>query len=496
MSEFLELTDEEWDDYLTISLANYQRVTPSERKKLRGLMNYYRKKAHPFRSCVEDNTKRFGKERAERVCAVLKDLIKGTTKWRGEERKKNLSEDTLKELFEIEVDESFYHYIEELSEEEISEIMAEETNLSDDREQVLAELFFGAETPELEDGLLYKTIFREGVWKYSPGPGQKPVEKPLTVVKDGQSDREKLVISMAEIKENFEKGAKDSVTVPLNHENRPHENTGYVKKLKFDTDAEGRSVLKAGFHFTEPDVQEKAKRGSIPGTSGGVVFDYIHKEKGDKFGAVLDHVALTPNPWLNGMEPFGMSGDNVTIIAFSEEIEESAGGETDVSEVKDKDEVKTLEQKLGLSEDEIMARLQKAEELERKDRERSIRDKIENWQKEGVAPATLLEAEKALLADEGVAAVNLSEDGYEKSLTLSEVVERLIQSMPKVNLSDQDHVSDEDQSKDKPDDTTEKENNKADLSQEEKVEVTALMFDEKVLESEAIARVIAKRESK
>lgn len=495
--EVLELTEEEMDDYLSIALANYQRVTPGEKKKLKGLMAHYAKKPHPFTSCVNDNTKRFGKERAEKICAVLKDLIKGTTKWRGEERKKNLSESTMKELFEINIDDSFYHYIEELSEEDIED-MTKEVDLSEDRELVLAELFFGPDEAVEEDGLLYKTIFREGTWKYSPGPGQKPVEKPLTVVKDGASSRANLVISMAEIKENFEKGAKDSVTVPLNHDNRPHENTGYIRKLKFDVDSEGRTVLKGGFDFTEPDVRDKAKRGSIPGTSGGVVFDYIHKEKGDKFGAVLDHVALTPNPWLNGMEPFGMADvENLQIIAFSEELE-GTGGETKVTEVKDKPEEKvepTLAEKLGLSEDEITARLKDYEALQKKDKERAIKEKITTWQNEGKNPAVLTEAEKILTADDGAVALHLSEDGAEKSLTLSDVVDLLVNAQPTVKLSE-DQVKDKDQSKDKPEDSTDPENKKAELSQEEKLEVTALMFDEKVIESEAVKRVLAKRESK
>jgi len=232
LNDFLELTEQEQDDYLLVALANYQRVTPGERKKLKGLMKYYAKKKKPFTECVRDNTKRFGKDRAERICAVLKDLIKGTTKWRGEERKANLSESTLRELFEIDVDETFYSYIEELSEEDLSDLMNEEVDLSEEREQVLAELFFGADDAVEEDGLLYKTIFREGTWQYSPGAGQKPVNKPLTVITEGTSSRENLVISMAEIKENFEKGVKDTVTVPLNHDNRPHENTGYIKKIK------------------------------------------------------------------------------------------------------------------------------------------------------------------------------------------------------------------------------------------------------------------------
>lgn len=58
-------------------------VGPSARHKLRGLLRFYAKKDHPFTACVHDNMKRFGPNRTERVCATLKDVIRGTTHWRG-----------------------------------------------------------------------------------------------------------------------------------------------------------------------------------------------------------------------------------------------------------------------------------------------------------------------------------------------------------------------------------------------------------------------------
>lgn len=38
------------------------------------LVRYYASKPHPFTECVRDNTKRFGKDRAERICATLKRM--------------------------------------------------------------------------------------------------------------------------------------------------------------------------------------------------------------------------------------------------------------------------------------------------------------------------------------------------------------------------------------------------------------------------------------
>src|SRR3954454_4861718 len=82
MTDIIELTDEEIDEYLDVALSNADRVGPSAKHKLHGLLRYYAKKPHPFTACVRDNRKRFG-PRAEAVCAVLKDIIRGTTKWRG-----------------------------------------------------------------------------------------------------------------------------------------------------------------------------------------------------------------------------------------------------------------------------------------------------------------------------------------------------------------------------------------------------------------------------
>lgn len=71
------------DQTLEVVFSNADRVGPTQRHQLRGLLRYYAKKAHPFTACVHDNTKRFGPGGADKVCATLKDIIRGTTHWRG-----------------------------------------------------------------------------------------------------------------------------------------------------------------------------------------------------------------------------------------------------------------------------------------------------------------------------------------------------------------------------------------------------------------------------
>lgn len=59
-------------------------VSASDRKKLSPLILYYMKKPHPFTSCYRDQIKHgLSPDHAARRCAVLKDLGRGTTKWRG-----------------------------------------------------------------------------------------------------------------------------------------------------------------------------------------------------------------------------------------------------------------------------------------------------------------------------------------------------------------------------------------------------------------------------
>jgi hypothetical protein len=62
--------------------TNFKQVGPAAKKKLSGILRHYAKSAHPFTDCVRDNTKRFGEDRAKRICAVDKDLIRKTTHWR------------------------------------------------------------------------------------------------------------------------------------------------------------------------------------------------------------------------------------------------------------------------------------------------------------------------------------------------------------------------------------------------------------------------------
>lgn len=151
-----------------------------------------------------------------------------------------------------------------------------------------------------EDGLVWKAICKTGELALSPGPGQIDVDKPLKLTRNLF---EQLVLSV-------EEQAFPYVTIPTTHANGLLENTGYVKQLAIEpsadpTDPDGTDVLWAAMDFTEPDIAAKIERGTIPDTSVGVKFGYRNKRTGKTYPAALEHVALTHQPWVDGLTPFG-----------------------------------------------------------------------------------------------------------------------------------------------------------------------------------------------
>ncbi len=590
MENELELTDQQLDEYIDLALSNATAVGPKARKQLHGLLRYYAKKKHPFTACVRDNTKRFGKERAERVCAVLKDIIRGTTKWRGKNnpKDKGVTKAAMAEEFALDLDETTQLYLDEelqdmvipevaLSEGDIvwkpeegfdnlrrsvqealnddyktesgetvgySEYWVEDiasdkalvcykgsdyyvvpftyydgdVHLADEEEwkpvekawveanlsqepQMLAEMFLEDENNGVYfDGKWHwKTVLREGQWAYSPGPGGIPIKKPITVVKDGTSDGLTKTISIAEIVNNFKEGAVENVTIPETHADKSTENTGFVREVKMGEDEKGRATLEAAFEFTEPEVEKKVKNGSIANTSAGILFDYIKKDTGNKYNAVMAHAALTNHPWLNDMKPFGVeASENVEVVAFSEENVESpeiSGG--DIVSQTTEEEKKTqneLLEKLGLSEDEIEARLSEYSELKAGAKKREVEDKVKAWQDKGVAPAVLTEVKAILMADDGAIALHLSEDGKDKPATATELAERIVNSIPVVNLAEDHGAGDRSATEgSRPADDAEEENKYADLSLEDKSEAASLMFTSNISEEEAIKRIRDKK---
>ncbi len=71
--------------HLATSDPRYARVTADPRKMayLRPLLKHFAKSQHPFTDCVKGVMKHYGPGRSERICAVLKDILRQGVNWRG-----------------------------------------------------------------------------------------------------------------------------------------------------------------------------------------------------------------------------------------------------------------------------------------------------------------------------------------------------------------------------------------------------------------------------
>jgi hypothetical protein len=391
-----------------------------------------------------------------------------------------------------------------------------ETHLSDSVQEVV-ELFFddAVETQALEEeGLIWKTIFREGEWKYTPGP-KGPVKKDLKIVKSGFSDRHKGVISLEEIKNNFEQNAFEHVTVPLSHEDKTEDNTGHVRKLRWGKDAKGRNTLEAALEITEPDIKGKILRGTIPNVSAGVLWDYIKKDSGKKYNTVMGHLALVSHPYISELAPFSGVDDkildiscfseheidrNLEVVTLSDNDENTniilpRGGEevsTD-TDTKVEPEVITVVDRtffddLGMDEEAIKSIVADYSAVKEEQRKNSIDAKGKDWQEAGKSPALVKAAKEILFADNETVSINFSDEGVQKTLSLSEVVEKLVEVSPSINLEDQ--INEQDAAGTAPDADASKENERANFSDDILSEAAVLFLEGNLSEEEALKEAV------
>ena len=276
-------------------------------------------------------------------------------------------------------------------------------------------------------------------------------------------------------------------------------NTGFVKDLRMGQAEDGSWVLEAGHSFTEPDVLEKVQRGTIANTSAGIAFDHIHKSSGKKYGAALAHVALTNSPWLDGMTPFGpvTLSEGREIVSLSQEAFSSDANDRGGETVTDEEKQAYLEE-LGLSTDDIAGLPAMKEELEKyktEDRERQIDDTIDAWEKEGKSPAVLAEAKATMLADRGQVFLKLSQDGKDTEMTATDVVKKLVDASPNLDLEQDKGSSDKDATGDEPPNDA---SGELELSQEVKNEAARLFLDGTMSEKDALEQAkknVAKTET-
>ena len=182
---------------------------------------------------------------------------------------------------------------------------AEALAFSDDAASVsYAEIHLAASSQVEVEGSVQKEILRTGHWPVLPTRGGV-MKTPLTVVRDGRSDKAKGVLALSELVENFRKVGQ-RVQIPLtddddDHKNSIRVNTGFVTDLWIE-DTEGGSRLVAKMEFTEPDVKEKVLRGTYADVSCGIPWEFA--SRGEAHGAYLEHVAITNRPFIDDLGPF------------------------------------------------------------------------------------------------------------------------------------------------------------------------------------------------
>lgn len=172
-----------------------------------------------------------------------------------------------------------------------------------------------------ENGLIWKTIAVEGDYKMASVNNQK-IPKPMKFVSSGESKPEDNVYSLEDIKNSFDEKAFKHVSVPLDHRNKVHENTGWVKSIVKTTDSKGRAVLKAALDIKDKAIKEKILNGTIADVSMGLRPNHIHNKTGKQYKAAINHICLTNVPFLSDLEDFEFASfsddENIEVIENSE----------------------------------------------------------------------------------------------------------------------------------------------------------------------------------
>lgn len=171
------------------------------------------------------------------------------------------------------------------------------------------------------DGLIWEPIAREGQWAMRPDGkgGKKRVPLKITA---GRSKNQRREIGLQDVVDAFDDEAIEHVTVPETHDNKPTENHGYIRGLKIVSGkfkGQPTKFLMGAYDFTEPETKKKVLRGSVPSRSAGFLYDYERTDTGKKYAVVLEHVALTPKPWLRGMPRFGrkLEASDVEVVTMT-----------------------------------------------------------------------------------------------------------------------------------------------------------------------------------
>jgi len=171
-------------------------------------------------------------------------------------------------------------------------------------------------------GLYKKQVLRFGTWRHPEDP---EIEFDITPEVAKQ------------IVENFNNGVPDESPVVLMHTQDPRMKVGTVKWFDYDD-----SGIYAILSVSDKEMQKKIDdEETMPGVSVWLDLDYHDKETGESLGAVIKHVALVNNPYIEklyGFEQVDFSEDKGYMPLLLSESKKFIGGKQIMSaKNKDKD---------------------------------------------------------------------------------------------------------------------------------------------------------------
>lgn len=273
------------------------------------------------------------------------------------------------------------------------------------------------------DGLVYRNILRTGRWAVSPKNNL-----PWNDEKDG------LVVTrdrLDMLKANFDAGAIEYVMVPDTHNpDQSLVNKGFIRQLDVteDPDRPGEHVLRAGFDFTSDEAKKAVLEGSVAGVSCGIKFDYTRRQDGKTFPAVLHHVALTNQPWIDGL-----GGWDVLAAAEYEVDHVVLAGTEEKPDMTETTNEKVETQTDAASEAELAQLREEIATLRAEKMRQEVAAEMQKLQTEKkILPAVLKKAEPILLSakKDETKTMCLADDGKEQESGLYEALLDLLGSLP------------------------------------------------------------------
>jgi hypothetical protein len=290
-----------------------------------------------------------------------------------------------------------------------------------------------------DTGLIWRTVLRTGTWT-APVKNSPWTEGDYLVI-----TKERLETLL----NSFYDGAFEYVTVPDTHNETPLANKGFIREMKIVENGDNYE-LKAGFEITNEETKNAIMEGSIAGVSCGIIFDHIRTSDKKKFEAAVFHVALTNQPYIDGLGEWEKIAASLNIANIIVGTEENTSMMTETNS-----QTQTISaEEMAAVQAELAEARRLADHYKLTARRSEVQTVLSKYQTEKhFTPAMLTAIEPVLLS----ATVNetkvltLSQDGKSEEVDLANAIIAMLDAMPA--LADLTSVTDTDGNEVTPDQT-------------------------------------------